>query len=257
MKNTASLASALALLSLLCGPMTAHSAHPLITEDTGTQGAGNFQLELTQHLGRNKDAGSKTSDRIFNAILSYGLAENLDVIAALPYEHSTEWSGTAKTLVHGFADMEVAAKWRFYDDGRVSLALRPGLVLPTGNEDKGLSSEHIIPSLFGVMTYAIEPWSFHLHLGYTRNFHDGPDQREHIHHASAAAEFHVGESVRLVADASLESNPDLSGPTNESSIVLGLIYSIAANVDIDLGYRKGLSDASPDKAWLLGLTLFF
>lgn len=248
---------ALALLWFLHWPIIAHGAHPLITEDTGTQGAGNFQLELTQDLSGNKDMGSKTRDRISNAILSYGLADNLDVIAALPYAHSAEWSGAAKPSVHGLADMEIAAKWRFHDDGRLSLALRPGLGLPTGSEDKGLSSEHVIPSLFGVMTYAVEPWAFHLHLGYTRNFHDGPDQRDHIYHASVAAEYHVAESARLVADASMESNPDRAGPANASSIVLGLIYSITSNLDIDLGYRKGLSAGAPDKAWLVGLTLFF
>ena len=30
----------------------AHGAHPLLTEDTGTQGKGNFQLELTGERGR-------------------------------------------------------------------------------------------------------------------------------------------------------------------------------------------------------------
>lgn len=257
MKKISASASAIAMISILHWPANALAAHPLITEDTGTQGTGNFQLELTQDLAHDKDAGTETRDRSFSAILSYGLTDTLDIIAALPYEHSIERSGGTKTTVHGFSDMEIAAKWRFYEEGALSLALRPGLGLPTGNDDNGLSSEHYVPSLFGVMTYAIESWAFHLHLGYTRNFHDGAGQRDHVFHASAAAEYSINESARLVADISTESNPDDAGHPSINSIVLGLIYSVTPDVDIDLGYRRGLSDAAADHAWLTGLFIRF
>ncbi len=256
MKTTTQFAGAIAFFCTIQWT-SAHAGHPLITEDTGTQGTGNYQLELTHDLSRDNEAGTKTLSQSLNAVLSYGLTDKFDIVVALPYEHSVERSGGTKTTVHGFADMEIAAKWRFHDEGPLSLALRPGLGLPTGNEDKGLSSEHIIPSLFGVMTYAIEPWAFHLHLGYTRNFHDGSGQRDHIYHASVAAEYHFGDSARLVADASTETNPDRTGPSHASSIVLGLIYSFTPDLDIDLGYRKGLSDAAGDHAWLAGLTIRF
>ena len=237
--------------------LTVHGAHPLITEDTGTQGIGHFQLELTHDLSRQKDTGLETRDQTLNAILSAGLSDSLDLIVGLPYERVTEWDGGAKTSAHGFADMEVAAKWRFYEAGPLSLALRPGLGLPTGNDDKGLSSAHFVPSLFGVMTYASDPWAFHLHLGYTRNLHDGSDQRNHIYHASMACELGVSDSARLVADASMESSSDLTGPTVASSVVLGLIYSVTSKLELDLGYREGLTDAAPDHAWLTGLSLHF
>jgi hypothetical protein len=107
------------------------------------------------------------------------------------------------------------------------------------------------------MTYAIESWAFHLHLGYTRNFHDGAGQRDHVFHASAAAEYSINESARLVADISTESNPDDAGHPSINSIVLGLIYSVTPDVDIDLGYRRGLSDAAADHAWLTGLFIRF
>ena len=257
MKKTSVSTSAIALISILYWPANALAAHPLITEDTGTQGTGNFQIELTQDLTQDKDTGTETRDRSFSAILSYGLTDTFDIIAALPYEHSTEHSGGTKTTVHGFSDMEIAFKWRFYEEGALSLALRPSLGLPTGNDDKGLSSEHYVPSLFGVMTYAIEFWAFHLHLGYTRNFHDGPGQREHVFHTSAAAEYSINESARVVADISTESNPDDAGHPSINSIVLGLIFSVTPDVDIDLGYRRGLSDAAADHAWLTGLSIRF
>lgn len=247
---------ALALAACAHWAAPAHAAHPLLTEDTGIQGAGNTQLEFTYDQSTTRNAGTMTRAQSLNVVFSYGLADTLDLIVGLPYERIAE-RGAASTRVKGYADMEIAAKWRFYEDGPLSIALRPGLGLPTGNEDRGLGSGHSAPSLFAVMTHATDPWVFHLHLGYTRNFHDGPGQRNHIYHASVAAEYSVSESLRLVADASTESNPDLAGHPNVGSLVLGLVYSMTPDFDLDLGYRHGLTEPAADRTWLAGLALRF
>lgn len=247
---------ALALAACAHWAAPAHAAHPLLTEDTGIQGAGNTQLEFTYDQSTTRNAGTMTRAQSLNVVFSHGLADTLDLIVGLPYERIAE-RGAASTRVKGYADMEIAAKWRFYEDGPLSIALRPGLGLPTGNEDRGLGSGHSAPSLFAVMTHATDPWVFHLHLGYTRNFHDGPGQRNHIYHASVAAEYSVSESLRLVADASTESNPDLAGHPNVGSLVLGLVYSMTPDFDLDLGYRHGLTEPAADRTWLAGLALRF
>lgn len=248
--------STLALAACAHWAMPAHAAHPLLTEDTGTQGAGGTQLEITYDQSTTRAADTRTRGQHLTVVLSYGLTDTLDLIVGLPYERITE-RGATNTRVKGYADMEIAAKWRFYEDGPLSIALRPGLGLPTGNEDRGLGSGHSAPSLFAVMTHAADPWALHLHLGYTRNFHDGPGQRNHVYHASVAAEYSVSESLRLVADASTESNPDLNGHANVGSLVLGLVYSVTPDLDIDLGYRQGLTEPAADHTWLAGLALRF
>ena len=258
MNKTAKFAGVLALVFSVPWPVTALAGHPLFTEDTGTQGAGRFQLEITHDLSNTKNADTKTRAQSINAVLSAGLTENLDVIAALPHERLTERAGAeASSTVKGFSDAEIAAKWRFYEEDALSIALRPGLGLPTGNEDQGLSTGHIAPSLFAVMTYTRDPWAFHLHLGYTRHFNHEPEARKHIYHASVAAECNVSESVRLVGDASIESNAEQSGHPNVGSVVLGLVYSVTPDLDIDFGYRKGLTEPAPDHTWLTGLALRF
>lgn len=138
-------AGVLALAFSAQWPVTVHAAHPLLTEDTGTQGAGHYQLELTHDLASDRAAGTKTRSRSANAALTAGLSDALDVIVALPHERLTERTGAAQTTMSGFADMEIAAKWRFYEAGVLSFALRPGLGLPTGNEDEGLSTGHVTP----------------------------------------------------------------------------------------------------------------
>ena len=256
MKKTTQIASVLGLVLSATWPAKGFAGHPLLTEDTGTQGAGNFQLELTYDQGDTKNPDTKTREQSANAVLSIGLTDELDAIFSLPYERISE-RGLPDSTVKGFADVEIAAKWRFYEDGPLSLAVRPGLGLPTGNDDKGLSAGHVAPSLFGVMTYATDPWAFHLHLGYGHNVFEGLDQRNHIYHASVAAEYFVSESLRFVGDTSVESNPDLSGDSSVASMLFGLVVSMTPDLDLDLGYRVGLTDPAPDSTWQAGLALRF
>lgn len=145
MKRT-TLAGVLTLTFSAQWPVTVHAAHPPLTEDTGTQGTGHYQMELTHDLSTDRDAGAKIRSRSINGVLSVGLTDDLDVIIALPHERLTERTDATKTTASGYADMEIAAKWRFYEEGALSFALRPGLGLPTGNEDEGLSSGHVTPA---------------------------------------------------------------------------------------------------------------
>ena len=63
------------------------AAHPFITDDAGTQGAGNWQLELMAQQGRKRsiaDAGAGPVDAhsrvtVFNPVLTYGLLDTLDI----------------------------------------------------------------------------------------------------------------------------------------------------------------------------------
>lgn len=246
----------LALASTL-SPLAASAAHPLLTEDTGTQGAGNYQLELTHDLAHDKDATTRTRTRSISAVLSVGLTETLDLIATLPHDRTTERAGAVSTTVQGYADAEIAAKWRYYDVEGLSLALRPGLGLPTANEDKGLGSGHLSPSIFAVLTYARSSWTYHLHAGYTRNFFDGAAERRHLYHGSAAVEYSVSDTLRLVGDASVETNAERAGHPTVGSMVVGLVYTLTPDLDLDFGYRKGWTDAAADHAWLTGVAWRF
>lgn len=250
-------AGGLALLFSAQWPATGFAAHPLLTEDTGTQGAGSFQLELTHDLSSDRDADTRTRNRSISAVFSAGLTDDLDFILALPHERLTERADATKTTVTGYGDLEIAAKWRFYEAGALSFALRPGLGLPTGNEDKGLGAGHVTPSLFAVSTYARDDWAFHLHVGYSHVPNPGPDERHHIYHASVAAEYSVNESLRLVGDASIERNGERTGHPGVGSMVVGLVVSLTPDLDFDFGYRTGLTEPAADHAWLAGLALRF
>lgn len=234
----------------------AWAAPPLITEDTGTQGRGNWQLEVSHDSYTLHNERAHTREREFKAVLSYGVQDNVDLMLALPYLRVTD-RNDANASARGWGDAEIAAKWRFFDDGPLSIALRPGLALPTGDKGAGLSSERYIPSVFGILSYVPGAWGVHMHAGYTHNFHAGPPQRRHIWHASLAAQYSASEALRWVIDVSAETNPAYDDGPRLASAVLGMIFSPKSDVDISLGYRRGLTDATPDHSLLMGLTLRF
>jgi len=250
-QHTLVLSTAAILLATATPP--AQAAHPLITEDTGTQGAGRWQLEATSDRSRGKPAGTLEISDERKLVLSYGATDALDLIVGLPHARTrSEGSPT----VQGTGDAEFAAKWRFYDHRGLSFALRPGITWPTGDEDRGLGTGKTTSSLFAVITADVAPWAFHLHLGRTDN-RTVADERRPINHYSLAAMRKIGEKLQLVADISQETNPDKGSNVVIRSAVFGAIYSVTKNVDLDLGYRHGLSDSAADEALLLGLAFRF
>jgi len=82
--------SALFIIMTLFYPIVVYAAHPLITDDTGTQGKGKFQVELnvevtydkeTDLAGTTRETGGEVS-----SIVSYGIIDNTDVVLGIPYQ---------------------------------------------------------------------------------------------------------------------------------------------------------------------------
>ena len=71
----------------------AHAAHPLVTEDAGTQGAGNAELENAFSWTRDGENRSF----VFQPQLSWGLLPALDLIVAPSWlRNQTAEDGTAR-----------------------------------------------------------------------------------------------------------------------------------------------------------------
>lgn len=75
----------LALLGSLFLPPALYAAHPLITEDTATQGQGNFQFELTNEHTETREGGFDRNTVLTNGVLTYGATDSADVILTVPY----------------------------------------------------------------------------------------------------------------------------------------------------------------------------
>ncbi len=249
--------AAVFLIAGAISPAPLFAAHPLITEDTGTQGRGNFQLELTtEHAYEDEDGVRETTVRT-NAVLSYGLRDNLDVVLTLPHRRiTTEDTDGSKSTVAGRADVGLDLKWRFYEQDNLSFALKPGLTLPTGDETKNLGTGKSTRSLYLVTSYDASPWEYHLHLGHIWN-RNTLDQHESQRHLSVAAGRRIGDKLKLVADYGADTPTSKTSSVNTEFFILGAIYNLRKNLDLDFGAKWGLTPPESDFTWLGGVTFRF
>lgn len=243
------------LFIVLCWSVPAFGIHPLITDDTGTQGKGKFQLEVSGEYGH-KNEGSAVKDATdMAAALTYGISNQIDISIGIPYTFiRREDSGT--TAENGISDTAFALKWRFYEKDGLSFALKPGITLPTGNDAKCLGSGRVTYNMFFITTKEIAPCAIHLNLGYKRN-ENKVEEREDLWHASLAGEIKIIRDLKIVADIGMDKNPDKCSGSDPAFILGGIIYSLMENLDIDFGLKSWFSKSDIGYSALAGLTLRF
>jgi len=234
----------------------AFAAHPLITDDAGTMGTGKAQLEINGEYGHEKEDGVTAITTEGAAALSYGINETMDLVIGLPYQYSHEKTEEGTVSQDGFSDTSLEVKWRFYEHDDLSLALKPGLTLPTGNDEKGLGAGKATYSLFFIASQEVDPWAFHLNLGYIQN-ENTLDEEENLWHASIASTLALTENLTAVANLGVERNTDKLTGTDPAFFLAGLVYALSEEFDLDCGIKSGLNDPETDYTVLAGVTWKF
>ncbi|MFA4828121.1 MAG: transporter [Thermodesulfovibrionales bacterium] len=256
----------LAIVIVLLWSGLAFAAHPLISDDTGTQGKGKFQLEVNSEFTYDKEiedeVTTKEKGREVATIISAGITGNMDLVFGLPYQwKKVKEDGTVASDEHGISDVSLELKWRFYDRDGLSFAMKPGLTLPTGNENKGLGNGRDSYAFTFITTKEMEPLAFHLNLAYAHSEYklqeDKEANRRDIWHASLASEVEAVKNLRVVTNIGMERNPDKTSNTHPAFILGGLIYSILENFDIDFGIKGGLNKPETDYSILAGIAWRF
>jgi hypothetical protein len=221
---------------LIAAP-AAHAAHPLVTEDTGVQGKGGWQLEL--NADRFRDSGFKLTST--NAVLTYGVAEKVDFQVGTSYIDST--------VGDGMADAALSLKWRAWEKDAWSLGLKPTLTLPSGRDEKAIAAGRAGASLLGMATYEGERWIFLLHAGllYTPNVWSSAESGRQ---AAAAVLYRVTENLRPLVDYAYTN---IGGHAIHTTTV-GVIYAHGKNLDLDFGIRHGGGN-TPNRALMAGVTM--
>ncbi|MBU0646727.1 transporter [Patescibacteria group bacterium] len=189
--------------------------------------------------------------------LTYGLTKDLDFVVTAPYQWlSTHQNGELIARENGISDMSLDLKWRFFEKDGWGLALKPGITLPTGNEEKGLGGGRTTYRLFFITTKEIEPWAFHMNLGYIRNENNVGDRTD-LWHASAAAEVGLVKDLKAVANVGIETNPASGSSTHPAFALGGLIYNLSEKISLDAGVKFGLTKPETDVTYLAGVTIKF
>ncbi len=245
------------VLMFIIGTGKAFGAIPLITDDTGTQGKGRFQLELSGEYGHDREGRVTTKNSDISATLTYGITDTVDMaFISIPYQAWSSDDSGSLIKGDGLGDIAIETKWRFYDKDGLSLALKPGLTIPTGNVEKGLGAGDMTYYLYLIASEELTPWAFHYNLAYIRN-DNRVDEKKNLWHASFAATVDVMKDLKLVGDIGIDTNPDSASTDPPAYILGGLIYSLRKNLDIGLGLQGGLTKSETDITVRGGITLRF
>lgn len=239
------IAAALAAIS----PSGAAAFHPLIGEDTLFLGKDVKQAELgfEHSVSRN---GTRLTTNAGTAELSYGLFDRVDVLMSAVW-HGWNSRGISQS---GIGDVGLEAKFAVGEKSGWAYALKPGFSLPAGDEGKSLGAGKGGVWLYGVAGRQSGPWEFYLNAGYLLN-RNTLGERENILKGSGAAVREVMPKVKASAELAAETNRDKASSSTPVSSVLGLIWSPYPTLDLDAGFRLGLTDSAADETLLLGLTL--
>ena len=228
------------MVMVLLWPCMVFAAHPLITDDAGTQGKGKFQLEVNGQYDSDREtangASVKTTGGQAAIALTYGIIDSVDLAAGLLYQGIREKdAGVLVSNERGISDATLDIKWRFFERDGFSFAVKPGY--------------HV----FLIGTTEAAPWAFHANLGYVRN-ESKFDENKNLWHASLAATYEVVENLKLVGNIGSESNPEKTADRNPAFLIAGVLYSFADNLDVDFGVKAGLNKSETDYSILAGLT---
>lgn len=246
---------------MLIIPAASWAAHPLITDDAGTQGKGKFQLELNGQYNSDKETvngvSTKTTGGQAAATLSHGILENVDLVLNIPYQwKKTEENEATAYNERGFSDTVLETKWRFFEKEGYGLALKPGIRFPTGNSDKGLGTGEAGYQAFLIGSKEMAPWAVHANLGYIRN-ENKVNEQKNIWHASLATTWEAVKKLKLVANIGIERNHDDNARNNPAFLLGGMIYSVTENFDLDCGVKYGLNSSETDYTLLAGIAVRF
>ncbi len=240
---------------------TSHAKDILITNDTGTQGKRNGLFEINSEIEFDRETieGVSTKERGIGieSIFSYGITETADIILAIPYAWSrVEEEGAFVQKENGLTDLSLEFKWRFHEKDDLSFALKAGISLPVGDEEKGFGSGKATYSLFFITTKEIMPAKYHLNLAYIRN-NNTVGERKDLWYASLAGEASVTENLSLIGNIGIQSNSDPASATPPAFILGGVSYSVTKTFDLNFGIKAGLNRPETDYALLAGLAWRF
>lgn len=228
-----------ALLLALALPAQALAFHPLVTDDTGTQGTGGNQFEAGyDHVRSDGDTG-----RAFGISYTRGVSEALDL-----------YVGVARQLSDpsGWGNVAIGAKWRFFADeaARLSVALKPEVLLPVSAsaEQKGLGTGETSYGATLIVSRETAFGELHVNAELARSNYkvDDPDVRRNFWRVSVAPVWAVAEGWKLALDLGLQANGDRRRDATMGYAEVGVVYTPNEQVDLSLGVIRDLMDGPAD-----------
>ncbi|MBL0168267.1 MAG: transporter [Propionivibrio sp.] len=222
---------------------------PLITDDTGTQGAGGNQLEFYFNEDRATAAGDTVRVQTLPLVYTHGLTETIDVYAGIGFTRIR--SSIPGFDSSGYGNSALGAKWRFYEDEAhgTSFAIKPEIFFPVSarREFYGLGTGKLSGNLTLILTQQVAFGAVHANLGVGRDrFRDtlnNPDAT--TTRASMAPVWDVTEQWKLALDVGTESTRGAGANLRSNFVELCTIYSPNKDLDFDFGVVRRADNDIP------------
>ena len=236
------------LLALL--PATVWAFQPLVTDDTGTQGAASNQIEAAYNRTTDRAPGTRVVTHEIPLVFTRGITDALDLYVGLARQKIVPDALAA--VERGWGNTAVGAKWRFYenDASKLSFALKPEIQFPVSDnrEARGLGTARATYGLGLIMTQETGFGAVHANLMANRaNYSDAALNaavRRTSYRLSVAPVWDVTTGWKLALDAGLVTNPDRDSRARMGYVELGTIYSPDKNLDLALGVIRNIIDGS-------------
>jgi len=242
--------SLLSLGGIALLPAIASAFQPLVTDDTGTQGAGGNQIEVAYNRTRDKTPDARVIAHEAPLVFARGITDTLDLYAGIAYQRIVP--PAPETVERGWGNPAVGAKWRFYenDASKLSFALKPEFQFPVSKskESRGLGTARTSYSVNLVMTQETGFGAVHANAVVERvNYSDdalNQAERRTLYRLSAAPVWDVSERWKLALDAGLMTNPDRTARTQMGYVELGAVYAPGKDLDLALGIIRNVRDGA-------------
>jgi len=247
------------VIMLVAMPVKARAMHPLITDDTGTQGKGAVLVESNVNYMKDNEFRSTTVPLSLTA----GINETMDVGVEIPYL-SLRPSAVTGQSESGFSDVNVKFKHRFYErekkDGEQgqserSLAYQVAYSQSTGREELGLGAGTVRWSARLLGTTEWESTEFNVNLGYDSSgkaLKRGNFVFDYTVSLSVAAKYERPKPWEPVAELAVIKVKGIDGYGRIVTALVGIIYEPSERYYVDSGIRVGLNEHSEDYALLAG-----
>ncbi len=239
------------LISMIVAPALAY--RPFGTEDAGVAGQGIIQFEGSWDYLRWSDG---KIERNLLWVPIYGLTDNLEVSAEIPYLFHANTDGTSP---NGVGDINLVVKDLMAVEGewRPALAVKGVVKLDNGDFGQGLGSGDKDYSLYVVASKTFGRSIVHSHLGYSWIGKNSNANLRDIPLFALGLDCGLTDRLRLIAEINGNRHPDSTQAEDPRSALLGFTYKISEKLIFDLAGKWGLSAASPawDAAFGFSVTL--
>jgi len=238
-------------LFVLAGNALAY--RPFATEDAGVAGEGVAQVEVS--LDR-LEWDNDDDDFVFTVVPIYGVTERLEVSAELPYLWHKPEVGDSES---GAGDVNLVGKYLLSEEDGVHPALAAKAVIKTSSGDykKGLGTGDEDLSLVLAATKTVEKWRLHGQLGYTFVGDDKDSNLRDVILYGVAADYEVQKDLYLAVEVAGNRHSDRTENTDPLNLLLGVIINASDKVAVDVSFKEGLNNESPDWGFGVGASITF